>query len=57
MNNTASLTETIENGNGDRVWYFTGTCTVASHNDSIRRTGYNGGRYSWRQGEQLTKSK
>ena len=30
-----------------RVMRFTGTCTDNPVNDSIRRTGYNGGRYGW----------
>lgn len=40
---------------GQRVWYFTGICTDSPRNNSIRHTCYNGGRYSWRKGENLTK--
>lgn len=33
---------------GRTTWYFTGVCTDSKRNDSIRKTGFNTGRYSWR---------
>jgi hypothetical protein len=33
------------------VWSFNGTMTDDARNDSLRHTGYNGGRYTWRVGE------
>jgi hypothetical protein len=35
------------NGLGQTVWYYRGECTDNPCNDRIRRTGFNGGRYSW----------
>jgi hypothetical protein len=33
---------------GEEVFGYNGECTESSRNDDIRKTGYNGARYSWR---------
>jgi hypothetical protein len=44
----SEVTERIVPVNGQRikVRYYKGICTASKRNDSIRHTGYNGGRYS-----------
>ena len=36
---------------GEQVWYYTGICTEAEQNNDIRKSGYNGGTYSWRESD------